>query len=79
MPLAALSVYSSSAGLDKWTFSTVRCWGETPVGTWLLIITDKGESSRFVLTMHVPYKRSVHNKTNKMTVGLVMIQILYVN
>ncbi|KAK3581011.1 hypothetical protein CHS0354_013905 [Potamilus streckersoni] len=30
----------SADGFDGWTFSTVRCWGETPKGTWQLIITD---------------------------------------
>lgn len=29
----------SDEGLD-WTFSTVKCWGESPVGTYTLTITD---------------------------------------
>ncbi|XP_063959780.1 proprotein convertase subtilisin/kexin type 7-like [Lytechinus pictus] len=31
---------NSRDGLHGWTFSTVRCWGEDPVGDWQLIITD---------------------------------------
>ncbi|XP_038065409.1 proprotein convertase subtilisin/kexin type 7-like [Patiria miniata] len=30
----------SSEGLKSWTFSTVRCWGENPVGEWKLVIMD---------------------------------------
>ncbi|KAK2185428.1 hypothetical protein NP493_237g03008 [Ridgeia piscesae] len=33
----------SKAGFHKWTFSTVRCWGESPLGQWKVIITDKGQ------------------------------------
>ena len=31
---------SSSKGLKDWTFTTVRCWGEDPVGVWSLQIQD---------------------------------------
>lgn len=31
----------SPDGLKGWTFSTVRCWGEQPAGTWTLKIFDK--------------------------------------
>ncbi|XP_072049792.1 proprotein convertase subtilisin/kexin type 7-like [Amphiura filiformis] len=33
---------SSGDGLKGWTFSTVRCWGEEPIGVWQLQITDYG-------------------------------------
>ncbi|XP_013404597.1 proprotein convertase subtilisin/kexin type 7 isoform X1 [Lingula anatina] len=33
---------SSSDGFQGWTFSTVRCWGENPVGIWKLKVTDRG-------------------------------------
>jgi len=32
----------SSDGFVDWTFSTVRCWGEKPEGTWKLIVVDNG-------------------------------------
>lgn len=32
----------SSDGFVDWTFSTVRCWGEQPHGTWQLIVIDNG-------------------------------------
>lgn len=32
----------SSSGFVDWTFSTVRCWGEKPQGTWQLIVVDNG-------------------------------------
>ncbi|XP_052806356.1 proprotein convertase subtilisin/kexin type 7-like [Mya arenaria] len=38
---------NSSGGFDNWTFSTVRCWGETPVGTWTLIIMDTDSSDNY--------------------------------
>ncbi|KAL4229144.1 Proprotein convertase subtilisin/kexin type 7 [Mactra antiquata] len=38
---------NSSAGFDKWTFSTVRCWGESAIGEWKLIITDTDDSPRY--------------------------------
>ncbi|KAI9366796.1 peptidase S8/S53 domain-containing protein [Zopfochytrium polystomum] len=30
----------SSDGFHPWTFMTVRCWGESPVGTWRLLVED---------------------------------------
>ncbi|XP_060578568.1 proprotein convertase subtilisin/kexin type 7-like [Ruditapes philippinarum] len=30
----------SPNGFDKWTFSTVRCWGESPIGEWTIFIRD---------------------------------------
>ena len=33
----------SDLGFKDWTFSTVRCWGESPVGTFYLIIRDRGQ------------------------------------
>lgn len=30
----------SQEGFMPWTFGTVRCWGESPVGKWKLIISD---------------------------------------
>lgn len=32
----------SSEGFVDWTFSTVRCWGETPRGKWKIIFVDRG-------------------------------------
>ena len=32
----------SDLGFKDWTFSTVRCWGESPVGTFQLFVRDKG-------------------------------------
>lgn len=37
----------SNKGLRDWWFSTVRCWGETPIGTWKLIIKDIGEDQQY--------------------------------
>lgn len=31
---------NSTAGLKNWQFSTVRCWGESGKGTWLLLVKD---------------------------------------
>lgn len=36
---------NSTSGFSGWTFSSVRCWGENPVGDWRLIITDTDSSS----------------------------------
>ena len=33
----------STLGFKEWTFSTVRCWGESPVGTFALYIKDHGD------------------------------------
>jgi len=41
----------SPDGFVDWTFSTVRCWGEKPQGTWQLIVIDNGfDNSRGFLT-----------------------------
>ena len=32
----------SALGFKDWTFSTVRCWGESPVGTFQLFVRDNG-------------------------------------
>ncbi|KAJ1550958.1 Proprotein convertase subtilisin/kexin type 7 [Nowakowskiella sp. JEL0078] len=39
----------SEAGFNPWTFTTVRCWGENPEGTWTLKIRDsrEGDSDRY--------------------------------
>ena len=31
----------SAAGLNNWTFTTVRCWGEAPTGVWTLVVHDE--------------------------------------
>ncbi|CAK8685621.1 unnamed protein product [Clavelina lepadiformis] len=36
---------TSDAGLSSWTFSTVRCWGENPVGRYQLIIEDHSRNT----------------------------------
>lgn len=43
---------NSTKGFSGWTFSTVRCWGEKPIGTWKLTIidTDTGEHEKGHLT-----------------------------
>ncbi|XP_064610776.1 proprotein convertase subtilisin/kexin type 7-like [Liolophura sinensis] len=33
---------SSGEGLNGWVFSTVRCWGEMPLGEWSLTVIDTG-------------------------------------
>ncbi|KAL5020538.1 hypothetical protein ScPMuIL_003430 [Solemya velum] len=38
---------NSSDGLENWTFSTVRCWGESPVGRWILTITDIDNNHKY--------------------------------
>jgi len=48
----------SSDGLRDWTFTTVRCWGESPVGTWTLVVRDEfnenkvGKLQSWQLTLH---------------------------
>ncbi|XP_055958700.1 proprotein convertase subtilisin/kexin type 7 isoform X1 [Patella vulgata] len=37
----------SAAGFSDWTFSTVRCWGEQPVGKWIITITDSDTEKGF--------------------------------
>lgn len=32
----------SDLGFKDWTFSTVRCWGESPIGSFYLIVRDRG-------------------------------------
>ena len=39
----------SSDGFVDWTFSTVRCWGEKPQGTWQLIVIDNGMNQSYIL------------------------------
>ncbi|XP_033759157.1 proprotein convertase subtilisin/kexin type 7-like [Pecten maximus] len=43
---------NSTKGFSGWTFSTVRCWGEKPVGTWKLTVidTDPGDHGKGYLT-----------------------------
>ena len=38
--LLLLLIVSSSKGLHDWTFTTVRCWGEVPLGVWSLQVGD---------------------------------------
>jgi len=33
---------TSSLGFKDWTFSTVRCWGESSIGNFYLIVRDRG-------------------------------------
>ena len=40
--LSLIFCFRSSDGFVDWTFSTVRCWGEKPEGTWQLIVIDNG-------------------------------------
>ena len=47
----------SPAGLTDWTFTTVRCWGESPVGKWTLIVHQdieeiSGTLTRWRLTLY---------------------------
>ncbi|NP_001090019.1 proprotein convertase subtilisin/kexin type 7 precursor [Xenopus laevis] len=32
-------------GFSEWTFSTVRCWGESAEGTYRMVVTDTGDES----------------------------------
>ncbi|XP_030632756.1 proprotein convertase subtilisin/kexin type 7 [Chanos chanos] len=41
-----------SSGLNDWTFSTVRCWGERAEGQYTLWITDHREGSLFLGTLN---------------------------
>jgi len=42
--LASTRKYDKSTeGFTDWTFSTVRCWGERPIGLWQLVIRDRGD------------------------------------
>jgi len=44
----------SNEGLHNWRFSTVRCWGETPVGEFQLKIIDSSKSkSGFLVKWHL--------------------------
>ncbi|XP_065071198.1 proprotein convertase subtilisin/kexin type 7-like [Rhopilema esculentum] len=36
----------STDGFNDWTFSTVRCWGERPVGIWRVTILDAANQSK---------------------------------
>lgn len=46
----------SSDGFVDWTFSTVRCWGEKPQGTWQLIVVDNGmQLIRFLVVQHYTF------------------------
>ena len=42
--MMVLSPSSSSEGLYRWTFSSVKFWGESPIGEWTLTITDDTSS-----------------------------------
>ncbi|RUS80156.1 hypothetical protein EGW08_012079, partial [Elysia chlorotica] len=49
---------NSSKGFNDWTFTTVRCWGETPTGDWTILVKDldqqgsrEGTLSKFRLTL----------------------------
>lgn len=39
----------SDLGFKDWTFSTVRCWGESPVGSFYLIVRDRGQIEHGIL------------------------------
>ncbi|KAM6171992.1 proprotein convertase subtilisin/kexin type 7 [Erethizon dorsatum] len=40
---APRSMDSDPSGFNDWTFSTVRCWGESAKGTYRLVIRDVGD------------------------------------
>ena len=33
-------IYRATEGLDDWTFTTAKLWGETPLGVWTLTVKD---------------------------------------
>ncbi|XP_064651654.1 proprotein convertase subtilisin/kexin type 7-like isoform X2 [Lineus longissimus] len=39
---ATRALDASTKGLNDWAVSTVRCWGESPLGTYTIIATDRG-------------------------------------
>ncbi|XP_047128901.1 proprotein convertase subtilisin/kexin type 7 isoform X1 [Hydra vulgaris] len=44
--LASFRKYDKSQeGFKDWTFSTVRCWGESPQGNWAIVIVDRGSNT----------------------------------
>ena len=49
----SLSAYNhvqrTTDGLDDWTFTTAKYWGETPLGLWTLTITDHPHCKNNVL------------------------------
>jgi subtilisin-like proprotein convertase family protein len=37
-------------GFNKWTFSTVQLWGESPQGNWTLeVLSDDGSLSKYLI------------------------------
>ncbi|KAJ7827516.1 hypothetical protein B0H14DRAFT_3873676 [Mycena olivaceomarginata] len=38
---------TATTGYPGWTFMTVKHWGENPVGTWTIRVSDQGASSNF--------------------------------
>lgn len=56
---------NSSLGLDQWTFATVRCWGERPVGLYALVITDRGLDDSRSLGTFVRWQLIIHGAPMK--------------
>ncbi|KAG9354398.1 hypothetical protein JZ751_001106 [Albula glossodonta] len=61
---------TSSSGFKNWDFMSVHTWGEDPIGTWTLTITDvsgrAGNEGRVVdwrLILHGTQERPEHMKT----------------
>lgn len=42
----------SPNGFKNWDFMSVHTWGENPVGTWVLRITDEVSTSGKIITSH---------------------------
>jgi kexin len=42
----------SKEGLKDWTFMTVACWGESPVGTWRLLVRDQTNPNANGVLLH---------------------------
>ncbi|KAM4704462.1 proprotein convertase subtilisin/kexin type 7 isoform 1-T2 [Rhinophrynus dorsalis] len=42
---ATRSIDTDPSGFTDWTFSTVRCWGESAEGTYRLLVSDIGDES----------------------------------
>ncbi|CAL1548277.1 unnamed protein product [Lymnaea stagnalis] len=36
---------NSTSGFSDWTFTTVRCWGEQPLGNWTILFIDNDEEN----------------------------------
>lgn len=45
----------SNQGFNDWSFTTVRCWGENPIGVWALRIDTVGSSTGLIKTWGITF------------------------